>query len=191
MALKDLSPAEKSKIALGAIVGEVLGKSTSDIGAQFGISAKAVTTLRKQALDAIRQSFYGVQIQAPSTGLSDEEVSARLEKLLGHEGASSVSSSAPIRAERINEDELEEEEPISIDEIVSAIQEYNNAAGGKKKIYISRAVVSEVSPHSTKDLESYFSEHKAEIDAHIEKHGLKRSTNRALRGEDWISWLNL
>ena len=191
MALKDLSPAEKSKIALGAIVGEVLGKSTSDIGAQFGISAKAVTTLRKQALDAIRQSFYGVQTQAPSPGLSDEEVSARLEKLLGNEGGSLISLPAPSKAEKVNEDESEDEEPISIDEIVSAIQEYNNVAGSKKKIYISRAVVAEVSPHSTKELESYFSEHKAEIDAHIEKHGLKRNTNRALKGEDWISWLNL
>ncbi|MBI4784581.1 MAG: hypothetical protein HY785_25190 [Oscillatoriophycideae cyanobacterium NC_groundwater_1537_Pr4_S-0.65um_50_18] len=191
MALKDLTPAEKSKIALGAIVGEVLGKSTSEVGAQFGVSAKAVTTLRKQALDAIQQSFYGVQTQAPSTGLSDEEVSARLEKLLGNEKVSSVSSPASYRAEKFNDDELEDEEPISIDEIVSAIQEYNNTAGSKKKIYISRAIVAEVSPHSTKELESYFSEHKAEIDAHIEKHGLKRSTNRALKGEDWISWLNL
>ncbi|MBW4661396.1 MAG: hypothetical protein KME15_22200 [Drouetiella hepatica Uher 2000/2452] len=191
MLLKDLSPAEKSKIALGAIVGEVLGKSTSDIGAQFGISAKAVTTLRKQALDAIRQSFYGVQTQAPSTGLSDEEVSARLEKLLGNEGGSLISPPAPSKAEKVNEDESEDEEPISIDEIVSAIQEYNNVAGSKKKIYISRAVVAEVSPHSTKELESYFSEHKAEIDAHNEKHELKRNTNRGLKGENWISWLDL
>jgi hypothetical protein len=191
MALKDLSPAEKSKIALGAIVGEVLGKSTSEVGAQFGISAKAVTTLRKQALDAIRQSFYGVQTQAASPRLSDEEVSARLERLLGNEGGSLISLPDPSKAEKINEDESEDEEPISIDEIVSAIQEYNNIAGSKKKIYISRAVVAEVSPHSTKDLESYFSEHKSEIDAHNEKHGLKRNTNRGLKGENWISWLSL
>ncbi|HEY9627916.1 MAG TPA: hypothetical protein V6C84_11490 [Coleofasciculaceae cyanobacterium] len=188
MALKDLTPAEKSKIALGAIVGEVLGKSTSEVGAQFGVSAKAVTTIRKQALDAIQQSFYGVQTQAVSSGLSDDEVSARLEKLLGNEKVSSVSLPASNKADK---DELEDEEPISIDEIVSAIQEYNNTAGSKKKIYISRAIVAEVFPHSTKELESYFSEHKAEIDAHIEKHGLKRSTNRALKGEDWMSWLNL
>ena len=191
MPLKDLSPAEKSKIALSAIVGEVFGKSTSDVGAQFGVSAKAVTTLRKQALDAIRQSFYGIQTQAASSGLSDEEVSSRLERLLGNEKVSSVSPSASNTAENFNSDESEEEEPISIDEIVSAIQEYNNAAGSKKKIYISRAIVAEVSPHSTKELESYFSEHKAEIDAHIEQHELKRSTNRALKGEDWISWLSL
>ncbi|MBI4738759.1 hypothetical protein HY772_04280 [Candidatus Woesearchaeota archaeon] len=191
MALKDLTPAEKSKIALGAIVGEVLGKSTSEVGAQFGVSAKAVTTIRRQALDAIQQSFYGVQTQAVSSGLSDDEVSARLEKLLGHEKVSSVSPPASNKAEKLDKDEPEDEEPISIDEIVSAIQEYNNTAGSKKKIYISRAIVAEVFPHSTKELESYFSEHKAEIAAHIEKHGLKRSTNRALNGEDWMSWLNL
>jgi hypothetical protein len=191
MALKDLSPAEKSKIALGAIVGEVLGKSTSEVGAQFGISAKAVTTLRKQALDAIRQSFYGVQTQAAASGLSDDEVSARLEKLLGHEGVSSPSVPVSNGADQGDKDELDEEEPISIEEMVAAIQKYNNTAGSKKKIYISRAIVADVSPHSTKEIESYFSEHKAEIDAHNEKHELKRNTNRSLKGEDWMSWLDL
>jgi hypothetical protein len=190
MALKDLSAAEKTKIALGAIVGEVLGKSTSEVGTQFGISAKAVTALRKQALDAIRQSFHGVQVQAVSFGLSDEEVSARLEKLLGNERVPSISTSTSNGTDNGNEDE-EDEELIPIDEIVSTIQKYNNAAGSNgKKIYISRAIVAEVSPHPNKEMESYFSKHKTEIDAHNEKHGLKRNTNRALKGEDWMSWLN-
>jgi hypothetical protein len=197
MALKKLSPAEKVKIALSAIVGDVLGRSTKEVGAQFGVSAKTVTEIRKQALSAIRQSFYGVQEQTSlPAGLSNEEISARLEKLLGKDGSSSsspVAASSPAKPVSVDavDDTGEEDGLIPIDEIVAAIQEYNNAAGTERKIYISRAIVAEVSPHPTKEIESYFVENKAQIDAHNEKHELKRSTNRGLKGEDWISWLNL
>jgi hypothetical protein len=199
MPQKKLSPAEKSKIALSAIVGEVLGKSTTEVGAQFGVSAKAVTAIKKQALDAIQQSFYGVQAQTSSpTGLSDKEVSARLDKLLGNIEASSPLSSRAAATDPPTlpspsavDDRRDEEELIPIDEIVAAIQQYNNATESGRKIYISRAIVAEISPHPTKEIEDFFTKHKAQIDAHNEKHELKRSTNRGLKGQDWISWLNL
>ena len=199
MAPKKLSPAEKTKIALSAIVGDVRKKSPKDIGIQFGVSANIVKALRTQAVDAIQQYFYGVQEQiplSPAAGLSDEEVSARLDKLIGTNVSSSSSlppATPPTASASISatDEKREDEELIPVEEIVTAIQEYNNATKTEKKIYISRAVVAEVSPHPTKEIDGYFMENKAQIDAHNEKHELKRNTNRGLKGQDWISWLNL
>jgi len=190
MALKDLSPKQKTTIALQAIVGDVLGKTSSDIGAQFGVNKKTVTLLKNQAIEAVRIAFSEVQRTNTTTSsiLSDEELSIRVDKLLGSGSVPALKTKANTAA--LLEDKEDDEEIIPIDQIVSAIEVHNNGAGKDgKKIFISRAIVTEISPHPVKELESYFAENKTRIEAHHKKHDLKRTSNRVLKGEDWISWL--
>jgi hypothetical protein len=182
MALKDISTEDKVKIALDAIIGEVFGRSSADIAQKYpGVSTRAVTTLKNQALAAIRDSFAGVS-QAPVAALmSDEELSAGLDRLLG--------------STRTMEESEEEGEPpesdLQIGTIISAIMKYNDRAAkeDQPRIYISKAIVQDVANHSLKELDEYFSDQKKAISDHNAKHGLHRSTNRGLKGQDWQSWI--
>jgi len=184
MALKDLSVEDKIKIAIDSIIGEVIGRTSTEIAQKYpGLSAKAVTTLKNQALEAIRSTFSG-HSQAPTpVGISDDKISAGIERLL--------SSSSSARSEEAREEELQSDEIIPIDQVVEAIMEYNNGAAKEngQLIYISRAVVQEISPLSDKELDEYFKAHREQIDDHNSKHGLKRNSNRALKGLDWQDWL--
>ena len=185
MALKDLSVDDKVKIAIDSIIGDIVGKTSTDIAQKYpGLSAKAVTTLKNQALDAIRSSFSGnIQTQAPS-GISDEQISAAIDKLLG-------TASSPSRQVAVREEESDPDEIIPVDQVVDAIMEYNDRAakGGGQLIYISRTVVKEVSPLSDKEIDEYFKANRESIDDHNSKHELKRNSNRALKGLDWLDWL--
>ena len=185
MALKDLSVDDKVKIAIDSIIGDIVGKNSTDIAQKYpGLSAKAVTTLKNQALDAIRSSFSGnIQTQAPS-GISDEQISAAIDKLLG-------TASSPSRQVAVREEESDPDEIIPVDQVVDAIMEYNDRAakGGGQLIYISRTVVKEVSPLSDKEIDEYFKANRESIDDHNSKHELKRNSNRALKGLDWLDWL--
>ena len=185
MALKDLSVDDKVKIAIDSIIGDIVGKTSTDIAQKYpGLSAKAVTTLKNQALDAIRSSFSGnIQTQIPS-GISDEQISAAIDKLLG-------TASSPSRQIAVREEESDPDEIIPVDQVVDAIMEYNDrvAKGGGQLIYISRTVVKEVSPLSDKEIDEYFKANRESIDDHNSKHELKRNSNRALKGLDWLDWL--
>ena len=185
MALKDLSVDDKVKIAIDSIIGDIVGKTSTDIAQKYpGLSAKAVTTLKNQALDAIRSSFSGnIQTQAPS-GISDEQISAAIDKLLG-------TASSPSRQVAVREEESDPDEIIPVDQVVDAIMEYNDrvAKGGGQLIYISRTVVKEVSPLPDKEIDEYFKANRESIDDHNSKHELKRNSNRALKGLDWLDWL--
>jgi hypothetical protein len=186
MALKDISIDDKMKIALDALIGEVFGKSSAEIAQKYsGISTRAVTALKQQALDAIRDSFTD-STQAPvSVGISDKQISAGITRLLG-------SSSA---AERDTEDVDDEnaEDSIAVEQIVTAMMKYNDRAAksNKQRIYISRTIAQEFAPHSAKEADEYFKENKKAIDAHNSKHELMRNSNRALRGQDWQSWIEV
>jgi hypothetical protein len=70
---------------------------------------------------------------------------------------------------------------------------YNERAAkdNKQRIYISRTIAQEFAPHPAKEADEYFKAHKKAIDAHNAKHGLQRNSNRALRGQDWQSWLDV
>ena len=185
MALKDLSVDDKVKIAIDSIIGDIVGKTSTDIAQKYpGLSAKAVTTLKNQALDAIRSSFSGnIQTQIPS-GISDEQISAAIDKLLG-------TASSPSRQIAVREEESDPDEIIPVDQVVDAIMEYNDrvAKGGGQLIYISRTVVKEVSPLPDKEIDEYFKANRESIDDHNSKHELKRNSNRALKGLDWLDWL--
>jgi len=185
MALKDLSVDDKVKIAIDSIIGDIVGKTSTDIAQKYpGLSAKAVTTLKNQALDAIRSSFSGnIQTQVPS-GISDEQISAAIDKLLG-------TASSPSRQIAVREEESDPDEIIPVDQVVDAIMEYNDrvAKGGGQLIYISRTVVKEVSPLPDKEIDEYFKANRESIDDHNSKHELKRNSNRALKGLDWLDWL--
>jgi hypothetical protein len=185
MALKDISLDDKVKIALDAIIGEVFGKGSADIAQKYsGVSTRAVTALKQQALDAIRDSFAG-STQAPvSVGISDKQISAGITRLLG--------SSSTIAQDTEEMDE-ETEDSVSVDQIVTAMMKYNDRAvkSNKQRIYISRTIAQEFSPHSAKEADEYFKENKKVIDTHNNKHDLRRNTNRALRGQDWQSWIEV
>lgn len=194
---KDLTPVEKKKIAIEALVGDVIGLPGGDIAASYKISQKAVTTLKNQAIAAITEAFSEERqkssIEAPSS-IRRAEISARIDKLLGDAASSSKNGRrASVATEELEEEETEEdlEEIIPVDQIVQAIMDYNNESGNKKRIYISRAIVADISPHSAKDIDQYFKERKGEIDTHNAKHDLKRTTNKQLAGEDWQSWIAL
>jgi cytochrome c551/c552 len=182
MALKDISLEDKVKIALDAIIGDVFGRGSSEVAQKYpGVSTRAVTTLKNQALTAIRDSFAG-SIQAPSSGtMSDEEISAGLDRLLG--GSPS--------AEDSDDDDEQPEKLLQVGEIVNAIMKYNDRAAkeNKQRIYISRAIVQDVAHHTLKEIDEYFGAHKKTIDDHNTKHELKRNSNRALKGQDWQSWV--
>jgi ribosomal protein S13 len=182
MALKDISTEDKVKIALDAIIGEVFGRSSADIAQKYpGVSTRAVTSLKNQALSAIRDSFSGVSQPPVSALMSDEELSAGLDRLIG-----------TTRLMEEAEADGEESEPdLQISTIVSAIVKYNDRAAKEDKpcIYISKAIVQDVANHSLKELDEYFSGQKKAIEDHNAKHGLHRSTNRGLKGQDWQSWV--
>jgi ribosomal protein S13 len=183
MALKDISVDDKVKIALDAIIGEVLGKSSADIAQKYpGVSTRTVTMLKNQALEAIRDAFAGNN-QAPDA-ISEQEISAGIARLMG----SRLSSEEEVE----NEDE-QPEQSLEVGQIVAAIMKYNDRAAkdDQQRIYISRAIAQEFSPHSVQDADDYFKENKKAIDAHNAKHDLKRHSNRALKGLDWQSWIEV
>jgi hypothetical protein len=186
MALKDISLDDKVKIALDAIIGEVFGKSSAEIAQKYsGVSTRAVTALKQQALDAIRDSFAG-STQAPvSVGISDKQISAGITRLLG--------SSSTIAGDTEDGDSEQVEESIPVKQIVTAMMKYNDRAAksNKQRIYISRTIAQEFALHSVKEADEYFKENKKAIDAHNNKHELRRNTNRALRGQDWQSWIEV
>jgi predicted RND superfamily exporter protein len=186
MALKDISLDDKVKIALDAIIGEVFGKGSAEIAQKYsGVSTRAMTALKQQALDAIRDSFAG-STQAPvSVGISDKQISAGITRLLG--------SSSTIAQDTEEVDEEETEDSISVEQIVTAMMKYNDRAAksNKQRIYISRTIAQEFAPHSVKEADEYFKENKKAIDAHNNKHDLRRNTNRALRGQNWQSWIEV
>jgi ribosomal protein S13 len=177
--LKDISAEVKVKIALEAIIGEVVGRSSADVAQRYpGISTRAVTQLKNQALGAIREAFTRDQQAIAPALMSEEEISAGLDRLLG---------SASAR---------EEEEPETspeVEEIVTALMKYNDRAGkgDTPRIYISKAVVQEVGHHELREINEYFGSHKKEIDEHNLKHELKRNSNRAIKGQDWQSWIEI
>jgi hypothetical protein len=185
MALKDISLDDKVKIALDAIIGEVFGKGSAEIAQKYsGVSTRAVTTLKQQALDAIRDSFTG-STQAPvSTGISDKQISAGITRLLGN--SSAIEDTADGDDEQVGES-------IPVKQIVTAMMKYNDRAAksNKQRIYISRTIAQEFAPHSAKEADEYFKENKKAIDAHNTKHDLKRHSNRDLKGQDWQSWIEV
>jgi hypothetical protein len=195
MALKDISLDDKVKIALDAIIGEVFGKGSADIAQKYsGVSTRAVTALKQQALNAIRDSFAG-STQAPiSAGISDKQISAGITRLLGSSSAIAADpeeSEIAADAEAGGDDQAEESIPV--EQIVTAIMKYNDRAAksNKQRIYISRTIAQEFAPHSAKEADEYFKENKKAIDAHNNKHELKRHSNRDLKGQDWQSWIDV
>jgi predicted transcriptional regulator len=186
MALKDISLDDKVKIALDAIIGEVFGKGSAETAQKYsGVSTRAVTALKQQALDAIRDSFAG-STQAPvSVGISDKQISAGITRLLGNSSA--------IEENTEEGDDEQVEDAVSVEQIVTAMMKYNDRAAksNKQRIYISRTIAQEFAPHSAKEADEYFKENKKAIDAHNNKHDLRRNTNRALRGQDWHSWIEV
>jgi hypothetical protein len=185
MALKDISLDDKVKIALDAIIGEVFGKGSAEIAQKYsGVSTRAVTALKQQALTAIRDSFAGTTQAPVSAGISDKQISAGITRLLG--------SSSAIEEDKEEGNDEQAEESIPVEQIVTAMMKYNDRAAksNKQRIYISRTIAQEFAPHSTKEADEYFKENKKAIDAHNNKHELKRNTNRVLRGQDWQSWIN-
>jgi hypothetical protein len=182
MALKDISVDDKVKIALDGIIGEVLGKSSADIAQKYpGVSTRTVTMLKNQALEGIRDAFAGNH-QAPDA-ISEQDISVGIARLMG--------SRLTI------EEETEEDEPsersLEVGQIVTAIMKYNDRAAkdDQQRIYISRAIAQELSPHSVQEADDYFQENKKAIDAHNAKHDLKRHSNRVLKGLDWQSWIEV
>jgi predicted transcriptional regulator len=186
MALKDISLDDKVKIALDAIIGEVFGKGSAEIAQKYsGVSTRAVTALKQQALDAIRESFAG-STQAPvSAGISDKQISAGITRLLG--------TSAAIEEDIEDGEDEQAEEAIPVEQIVTAMMKYNDRAAksNKQRIYISRTIAQEFAPHPAKEADEYFKANKKAIDAHNTKHDLKRHSNRDLQGQDWQSWIEV
>jgi hypothetical protein len=186
MALKDISIDDKMKIALDALIGEVFGRSSAEIAQKYsGVSTRAVTALKQQALDAIRDSFAG-STQAPvSVGISDKQISAGITRLMG--------GSLSIAQDTEGVDEEETEDSIAVEQIVTAMMKYNDRAAksNKQRIYISRTIAQEFAPHSAKEADEYFKENKKAIDAHNTKHHLKRHSNRDIKGQNWQSWIEV
>jgi hypothetical protein len=186
MVLKDISLDDKMKIALDALIGEVLGKSSAEIAQKYsGVSTRAVTALKQQALDAIRDSFVG-STQAPApAGISDKQISAGITRLLG--------SSSVVERDTEDIDDENAEDSIAVEQIVTAMMKYNDRAAksNKPRIYISRTIAQEFAPHSAKEADEYFKENKKAIDAHNTKHDLKRHSNRDIKGQDWQSWIEV
>jgi hypothetical protein len=186
MALKDISLDDKVKIALDAIIGEVFGRSSAEIAQKYsGVSTRAVTALKQQALDAIRDSFAG-STQAPvAAGISDKQISAGITRLLGN--------SSTIEEDTEEVDDEQAEDSIPVEQIVSAMMKHNDRAAksNKQRIYISRTIAQEFASHSAKEADEYFKENKKAIDAHNTKHDLKRHSNRDLKGQDWQSWIEV
>jgi hypothetical protein len=185
MALKDISLDDKVKIALDAIIGEVFGKGSAEIAQKYsGVSTRAVTALKNQALEAIRDTFAGNTSIPTSSGISDKEISAGIARLVGNSSSTE---------ELLEEDDDQLENSIEVGQIVTAMMKYNERAAkdNKQRIYISRTIAQEFAPHPAKEADEYFKAHKKAIDAHNAKHGLQRNSNRALRGQDWQSWLDV
>jgi ribosomal protein S13 len=177
--LKDISAESKVKIALEAIIGEVIGRSSGEIAQRYpGVSTRAVTQLKNQALAAIREVFTEGQGAIAPALMSEEEISAGLDRLLGSSSVKCEAAGTSV---------------VAVQEIVSAMMKYNDRAGKGEtpRIYISKAIVQEFGHHDLGEINEYFVEHKAEIDKHNLKHGLKRTTNRAIKGQDWQSWLEI
>jgi cytochrome c551/c552 len=184
MALKDISAEDKVKIALDAIIGEVFGKSSSEVAQKYpGVSTRAVTALKNQALGAIQDTFSGNGQAPASAAVSDEEISAGINRLLGSNSSSFEES----------DDEDEEQDEVEVSQIVEAMMKYNDRAAkeNKQRIYISRTIAQELAPHSVKEADEFFKANKKAIDDHNNKHNLKRNTNRALKGQKWQRWIEL
>jgi ribosomal protein S13 len=182
MALKDISVDDKVKIALDAIIGEVLGKSGADIAQKYsGVSTRTVTILKNQALEAIRDAFAGNH-QAPDA-ISEQDISAGIARLMG----------SRLAIEEGTEENEQSERSLEVGQIVAAIMKYNDRAAkdDQQRIYISRAIAQELAPHPTQEADEYFKKNKKAIDAHNAKHDLKRHSNRALKGLDWQSWIEV
>jgi hypothetical protein len=183
MALKDIAVDDKVKIALDAIIGEVFGKSSAEVAQKYpGVSTRAVTALKNQALNAIQDAFSGNGQAPAASAVTDEEISAGINRLLG-------STSAREEAD----DDDDSDESIEVGQIVEAMMKYNDRAAkeNKQRIYISRTIAQEVAPHPIKEADDYFRAHKKAIDDHNLKHNLKRNSNRALKGQNWQDWLEL
>jgi ribosomal protein S13 len=176
--LKDISAESKVKIALEAIIGEVMGRSSAEIAQRYpGVSTRAVTQLKNQALSAIREAFTDGQSAIAPAPITEAEISAGLDRLLG---------SARAKDE-------EPDSSLEVSAIVTAIMKYNDRARKEElpRIYISKAIVQEFGQHEMGEINEYFEEHKGEIDKHNQKHELKRTTNRVIKGQDWQSWLEI
>jgi hypothetical protein len=80
-----------------------------------------------------------------------------------------------------------------VKQIVTAMMKHNErtAKSNKQRIYISRTIAQEFSPHSAKEADEYFKENKKAIEVHNNKRDLRRNTSRALRGQDWHSWIEV
>jgi hypothetical protein len=183
MALKDISTEDKVKIALDAIIGEVFGKSSSEVAQKYpGVSTRAVTALKNQALGAIQDTFSSNGQSTASAAVTDEEISAGINRLLG--------SSASFDE---SDDDDDADESIEVSQIVEAMMKYNDRAAkeNKQRIYISRTIAQEFAPHSVKEADEYFKANKKAIDDHNNKHNLKRNTNRALKGQNWQRWIDV
>jgi hypothetical protein len=192
MALKDISLEDKVKIALDAIIGDVLGRGSAEVAQKYaGVSTRAVTALKNQALEAIRDSFSGGSPDPASAAINDENISAGLDRLLGS-SRSVVEEGGDHDSDDEQSDDDQPEQTLQVGEIVSAIMKYNDRAAkeGKQRIYISRSIAQDVVHHSLKELDEYFGANKKAIDAHNTKHELQRFSNRVLKGQDWQSWIN-
>jgi hypothetical protein len=190
MVLKDISLEDKVKIALDAIIGEVLGLESAEVAQKYaGVSTRAVTALKNQALEAIRDSFSGGS--PDPAAINDENISAGLDRLLGS-SRSAVEEGGDHDSDDDQSNDDQPDHTLQVGEIVSAIMKYNDRAAkeGKQRIYISRSIAQDVAHHSLKELDEYFGANKKAIDAHNTKHELQRFSNRVLKGQDWQSWIN-
>lgn len=173
----DLSPTEKVKVALDCLHRELLGDSNASktVAKKYDLSTRGVTTLRNQALDILQKGFSPAVAVPPSVAASinDKTLDRTLDSLLN---SSSTQDSSSEDAE-LEDDDTDE---IPLDEVVTAIIDYNKARK-EPPIYISQGILQKISGQSVAEVKAWFADHEQEINKHNTKYDLTPVTNRRVK----------
>ncbi|HEY9629354.1 MAG TPA: hypothetical protein V6C84_18785 [Coleofasciculaceae cyanobacterium] len=178
--INDLTPAEKTQVALECIVLQAAGnpKASDHLATKYSLSKRSITQLKNAALKAIKDAFSPVP-EVPASGLltiDAETLSRNLSSLLESPTAIKPSSKPTLAAEDDDSDEPDSEEPVDIEEVYSAILEWNQA-GNTPPIYVSAGILEKIGSFSKSEVKQWVAAHQKEIKEHNDRYKLDKSTN--------------
>lgn len=188
----DLSPEDKCTIAISLMVGKTTNTKTStDIGREWDISAKYVTTLESQALKSMINGF------SDKPSLEAEEIPNYGEKVKAIFFSKTENALAPMSTKTaslaLEKDPDKNTEPLTIEEFVDYIISWNDDETTSPKIFISKSNISKHTGVSLKKATEWSSNHKDMLEKHHAKHSLSPHNNvsAAMRELNWDEVLNV
>lgn len=192
--INDLTPTEKTQIALECIVLETAGdsKASEHLATKYSLSKRGITQLKNKALDAIKHTF-SLTPDAPTLGLltiDADTLGRNLSSLLEASTATKSSPKPPLDTEADESDEPEE--PVGVEEVYNAIVEWNEG-GNTPSIYISAGILERISDSSKNEAKQWVSKHEKEVKEHNDRYKLTPQTNlsKEIRGFNFREKLGL